>query len=68
MEKTTINDKALRARVKLLGNLLGEVLREQAGARVFNAVEQLRQGYIRLHKKEDFRLRDRLARFIDALP
>ncbi|MDA8247017.1 phosphoenolpyruvate carboxylase [Acidithiobacillus sp.] len=68
MEKTTINDKALRARVKLLGNLLGEVLREQAGARVFNAVEQLRQGYIRLHKKEDLRLRSRLARFTDALP
>lgn len=68
MEKTTINDKALRSRVKLLGNLLGEVLREQAGTRVFNAVEQLRQGYIRLHKKEDLRLRERLAKFIDALP
>nr|MBU2748696.1 phosphoenolpyruvate carboxylase [Acidithiobacillus montserratensis] len=68
MEKTAINDKALRSRVKLLGNLLGEVLREQAGTRVFNAVEQLRQGYIRLHKKEDARLRERLARFIDALP
>jgi len=68
VEKTTINDKALRSRVKLLGNLLGEVLREQAGTRVFNAVEQLRQGYIRLHKKEDLRLRERLAKFIDALP
>ncbi len=68
MEKTAINDKALRSRVKLLGNLLGEVLREQAGTRVFNAVEQLRQGYIRLHKKEDPRLREKLARFIDALP
>jgi phosphoenolpyruvate carboxylase len=68
VEKTAINDKALRSRVKLLGNLLGEVLREQASTRVFNAVEQLRQGYIRLHKKEDERLRERLARFIDALP
>ncbi|MBE7563053.1 phosphoenolpyruvate carboxylase [Acidithiobacillus sp. HP-6] len=68
MDKTAIDDKALRSRVKLLGNLLGEVLREQAGTRVFNAVEQLRQGYIRLHKKEDSRLRERLARFIDALP
>jgi len=68
VDKTAIDDKALRSRVKLLGNLLGEVLREQAGTRVFNAVEQLRQGYIRLHKKEDSRLRERLARFIDALP
>ncbi|WP_346380390.1 phosphoenolpyruvate carboxylase [Acidithiobacillus sp.] len=68
MEKKAVNGKALRSRVKLLGNLLGEVLREQAGHRVFNAVEQLRQGYIRLHKREDLRLRERLARFIDALP
>ena len=68
MEKKALNGKALRNRVKLLGNLLGEVLREQAGHRVFNAVEQLRQGYIRLHKREDLRLRERLARFIDALP
>ncbi|WP_297467170.1 phosphoenolpyruvate carboxylase [Acidithiobacillus sp.] len=68
MEKKALNGKALRSRVKLLGNLLGEVLREQAGHRVFNAVEQLRQGYIRLHKREDLRLRERLARFIDALP
>ncbi|WP_291512104.1 phosphoenolpyruvate carboxylase [Acidithiobacillus sp.] len=66
--KKVPNDRALRARVKRLGNLLGEVLKEQAGARVFNAVEQLRQGYIRLHRREDPKLRKRLARFIDALP
>ncbi len=68
LDNTAVKDKALRARVKLLGNLLGDILREQAGTRVFNAVEQLRQGYIRLHKREDPRLRLRLARFIDTLP
>ncbi len=66
--KKNSSDRALRARVKRLGNLLGEVLKEQAGPRVFNAVEQLRQGYIRLHRREDPRLRQKLARFIDALP
>ncbi|MDD3760992.1 MAG: phosphoenolpyruvate carboxylase [Acidithiobacillus sp.] len=66
--KKLTSDRALRARVKRLGNILGEVLREQAGERVFSAVEQLRQGYIRLHRREDAKLRQRLARFIDALP
>ncbi len=62
------SDRALRARVKRLGNILGDILRDRAGERVFNAVEQLRQGYIRLHRREDPKLRQRLARFIDALP
>ena len=60
-------DKALRARVKLLGNLLGNVLRSQAGGRVLLAVETLRRGYIRLHRKDDPRLRSRLTRLIHKL-
>lgn len=43
------DDKALRSRVKLFGNLLGEILKDQAGETVFNAVEQLRKGFISLH-------------------
>ncbi len=66
--KKPTSDRALRARVKRLGNILGDVLRERAGERVFSAVEQLRQGYIRLHRRDDPKLRQRLARFIDALP
>ena len=44
-------DKKLRTRVKLFGNLLGNVLRDQAGEEVFEAVETLRKGYIKLRKK-----------------
>ncbi len=44
-------DKKLRARVKLLGTLLGNVLRAQAGEAVFEAVETLRNGYIGLRKR-----------------
>ncbi len=44
-------DKKLRTRVKLLGTLLGNVLRAQAGEEVFAAVETLRNGYIGLRKK-----------------
>lgn len=43
-------DKELRRRVKMLGNLLGRVLREQAGFFVFYTVETLRQGFIHLRQ------------------
>jgi len=60
-------DKELRARVRLFGNLLGEVLAEQAGGHVLEAVERFRKGYIRLRKDDNPEIRDRLARFIDSL-
>jgi phosphoenolpyruvate carboxylase len=60
-------DKALRSRVRLLGNMLGEVLREQAGADVLVAVETLRRSYIRLRKLDNSALRARLSRIIDKL-
>ncbi|HHO69947.1 MAG TPA: phosphoenolpyruvate carboxylase [Halothiobacillus sp.] len=44
-------DKALRARVRLLGNLLGDVLREQAGDELLDTIETLRRGFIRLRQK-----------------
>ncbi|WJW74898.1 phosphoenolpyruvate carboxylase [Thiohalobacter sp. IOR34] len=60
-------DKALRSRVRLFGNLLGEVLRDQAGGQVLAAVETLRKGFIRLRKEDDPRLRQRLMDLIDEL-
>ncbi len=64
---TAANDKKLRARVKLFGNLLGNVLHSQAGGRVFVAVETLRKGYIRLHQEDSPSLRERLGRLIRGL-
>ncbi|MDH5258428.1 MAG: phosphoenolpyruvate carboxylase, partial [Gammaproteobacteria bacterium] len=63
----TSSDKALRARVKLLGTLLGNVLNEQAGSHVFTAVESLRKGYISLRKKDSPGKRKQLAHLIDQL-
>jgi phosphoenolpyruvate carboxylase len=60
-------DRELRGRVRLFGDLLGEVLHEQAGAGVLFAVETLRKGYIRLRKQESHALRGRLARLIEGL-
>lgn len=60
-------DKELRARVKLLGNVLGDILRAQAGGRVLKAVEMLRKGYIALRQAPSPRKRERLSRLIAAL-
>ena len=61
------SDKALRSRVKLFGNLLGDILREQAGNHVYTTVETLRKGYISLRKADSAAKRKRLARIIDNL-
>ncbi|MDA8421233.1 MAG: phosphoenolpyruvate carboxylase [Pseudomonadota bacterium] len=60
-------DKELRSRVKLFGDLLGDVLHSQAGGQVLKAVETLRKGFISLHRRENPRTRQRLMRLIDRI-
>ena len=60
-------DKQLRARVKLFGNLLGNVLLSQAGAKVYDAVEKLRTGFISLRKEDNTARRARLMSLIESL-
>ncbi len=62
-----IEDKPLRTRVKLFGNIVGSILRDQAGERVFAAVEMLRKGYVSLRKHDNPAKRRRLAKFIAGL-
>ncbi len=64
---SSVNDKPLRQQVKLFGNTLGKILSEQAGQRVFAAVEALRKGHINLRKGEDPAKRRKLARLIESL-
>ena len=64
MEK---RDKKLRSRVKLLGNILGEVIESQAGKEIYDGVEKLRKGYIKLRKEEDPQLRQELLQYIESL-
>jgi phosphoenolpyruvate carboxylase len=64
---TSSIDKQLRARVKLFGNLLGNVLLTQAGAKVYDAVERLRTGFISLHKVNNPQKRARLMAIIESL-
>ncbi|MBF0265812.1 MAG: phosphoenolpyruvate carboxylase, partial [Gammaproteobacteria bacterium] len=60
-------DKELRSRVKLLGTILGEVLKEQNRETIFDVVEDLRQGYIDLRKEEQPEKRTRLNEQIEQL-
>ena len=64
---TVLSDKTLRARVKLFGNLLGEVLHDQEGRKVLDAVETLRKGYIGLRKRDNAANRRKLANFVETL-
>ena len=64
---STVDDKALRSRVRLFGNLLGDILREEAGKDVFAVVETLRRGFIRLRKEDNDRRRARLMVLIGDL-
>ena len=60
-------DRELRGRVKLLGSLLGQVIKEQAGTPVYNLVESLRADFVRLHQKDDPQQRQALRDSIDQL-
>jgi len=60
-------DKTLRSRVKLLGMLLGDVVRTQEGQEVFDAVETLRAGYVEIRKNHDINRRQELSEFIAQL-
>ena len=64
---TATTDKQLRARVKLFGNLLGNILLSDAGPKVYDAVEKLRVGFIELHKEDDEQKRERLMALIASL-
>ncbi len=65
--KQDVDDKQLRSRVKLFGNILGKILHDHAGEKVFDAVETLRKGHISLLKSEDVRKRQRLTALIESL-
>ncbi|AAZ96583.1 phosphoenolpyruvate carboxylase [Thiobacillus denitrificans ATCC 25259] len=63
-----LTDDDLRAQVKLLGTLLGQVLLQFAGEDVFEAVETLRRGFADLQQQEDQQRRSELMAMIDAMP
>jgi len=67
LQKSIPRDKELRSRVKLFGNLLGNVIRKHAGKDVLDAVETLRKGYIKLRQEDSPRRRKTLRKYIKQL-
>ncbi|MCK5896374.1 MAG: phosphoenolpyruvate carboxylase [Cocleimonas sp.] len=63
----TTNVEKLENQVRLVGDLLGEVIKTQSGDDLFNATEHLRQGYIQLSVNDDESKRLALMAFIDTL-
>ena len=60
-----LDDKDLRARVKLLGSMLGDVMRQQEKGEVLETVETLRKGFIELRGHEDPAKRRKLMELIN---
>src|SRR6476661_5123167 len=60
-------DARLRDDIRLLGRILGDTVRDQEGADVFDLVERIRQTSIRFHRDEDRLARRELESILDGM-
>jgi phosphoenolpyruvate carboxylase len=60
-------DTRLRNDIRLLGRILGDTVRDQEGADVFDLVERIRQTSIRFHRDEDRAARRELEAILDSM-
>jgi phosphoenolpyruvate carboxylase len=60
-------DARLRNDIRLLGRILGDTVRDQEGADVFDLVERIRQTSIRFHRDEDRAARSELEQILDSM-
>jgi len=60
-------DARLREDIRLLGRILGDTVRDQEGAEVFDIVERIRQTSVRFHRDEDRVARRELENILDNL-
>ncbi|MDI1346757.1 MAG: phosphoenolpyruvate carboxylase [Pseudolabrys sp.] len=60
-------DLPLRDGIRLLGRILGDTIRTQAGASAFELIERIRQTSIRFHRGADEAARGELAATLDAV-
>ena len=61
------DDSALFDDIRLLGRMLGEVIREQEGEAMFDTVERVRQLAVRFHREGDARQRSALGKLLAGL-
>src|SRR5205814_1470206 len=60
-------DARLRTDIRLLGRILGDTVRDQEGADVFDLVERIRQTSIRFHRDDDRPARHELELILDSM-
>src|SRR5450432_4620939 len=60
-------DARLRNDIRLLGRILGDTVRDQEGADVFDLVERIRQTSIRFHRDDDRPARQELEVILDSM-
>jgi phosphoenolpyruvate carboxylase len=60
-------DARLRSDIRLLGRYLGDTVRDQEGAAVFDLVEKIRQSSVRFHRDDDGPARRELEATLDAM-
>ena len=60
-------DARLRDDIRLLGRILGDTVRDQEGADVFDLVERIRQTSIRFHRDDDRPARRELEIILDGM-
>src|SRR4030088_1661885 len=60
-------DARLRTDIRLLGRILGDTVRDQEGADVFDLVERIRQTSIRFHRDDDEPARRELELILDSM-
>src|SRR6202789_1786157 len=60
-------DARLRHDIRLLGRILGDTVRDQEGADVFDLVERIRQTSIRFHRDDDRPARRELEVILDGM-
>src|SRR5712691_2300695 len=65
--ETEDKDLPLRDDIRLLGRILGDTVREQSGAAVFDTVEHIRQNSVRFRRDEDVTARHELEATLNSL-
>jgi len=66
-DSQSTKDQPLRDDIRLLGRVLGDTVRTQHGAAVFDQIETIRQCSIRFHRDQDANARNKLEATLDAL-
>ena len=60
-------DEPLKNDIRLLGRILGDTIREQEGAEVFELIERIRQTSIRFRRDDDLQAKHELETLLNSL-